>query len=642
VSLRRLVDVLRAWLRRLFGREPRRQSIELPPPAPAPPRAGRRPGPGRRDSRPSPQAPDAPEPPRFLNLAVLPDGAVTAVPRTRPLLAASRYVLRINVGRLAFDSIVDAAQAHPFPIEHLPEQEDGHWLQVAAFSSELEVPDGVAALFLPRRGDSWCCDCAPGGSHGCTPAERSPHVRIPVVTAPHAGAAFARVALYYENNLVQSVLVSADVVERAGETGAHHARVDFTLSEDLADLDAFEPRLLNILTNETGGTHRVVFKDGERPFDFTFGEGALTRAMEDVRRLLLDIHVDQVGNSRENRLRAGNSKPPAEFVDDLARLAKDGYGRWQSLFLQSGDPLREVGAGAAGTIQVARVPLTSFVFPWAALYDLPLDLFETELEPCEVIRSWDGRGAMLDGAPGRCPYEHAHAPKNTLCPFGFWGVRYAIEHPTGSGALVREVGRVDPRVLVAALSRDLDRRETDRHFGELVRILSALELRSADTRADVAAALGEPAPALVYFYCHGGTGADGGPCLIVGDDEDIPAGQILTWHLSDWPAGHWQRTRPLVLLNGCHTAELTPMTPVNFVDAFAGASAGGVIGTEITLDQAMAGEAAEFLLHELASQPVNVGEAVRRLRLHFISKGNLLGLAYTAYCAAELRVPLAA
>jgi hypothetical protein len=555
------------------------------------------------------------------------------------MVTGSRYVLRLNVGRPASDSVVEKASENPFPDAHLPEVNDGHWLQIAVFSAELEVPEDEHAMFLPRSGESWCCDCQPGGAHRCTPGQRRPFALLPVATGVNPGVVFVRIALYYANNLVQSLLLAADLVEDSDAEGKHGAVVDYTLSEDLSDLDHFEPRVLNILTNETaGGTHRLVFKDQAQHFDFTFGEGALTQAMADARRRLLEIHVDQVGNSRLNRLQRGNSKPPKEFVTDLATIAREGYARWQSLFLQSGDALRTAGLGSSGTIQIARVPLTSFVFPWAALYDMPLDLYEADLTPCQLITDWDGRGPMLDGAPAHCPYEHMHAAKNTLCPFGLWGVRYAIEHPAGSGPVVREVGMSNPRVLLAGISRELNRTETERHIAELRTILSGIDVTVQDTRAGLASGLGAPPLEIAYFYCHGATSADGVPCLVVGDDEEIPVGQVLTWYLSDWPKGNWERTRPLVVLNGCHTADLTPLTPINFVDVFASAKAGGVIGTEITLDQVMAGEAAEFLLRGLAASQLSVGEAVRRLRLHFISKGNLLGLAYTAYCSADLRL----
>ena len=51
-----------------------------------------------------------------------------------------------------------------------------------------------------------------------------------------------------------------------------------------------------------------------------------------------------------------------------------------------------------------------------------------------------------------------------------------------------------------------------------------------------------------------------------------------------------------------------------------------------------ANEAAELLLSHFASSDVGLGEAVRRMRHDLLAKGNLLGLAYTAYCSADLRI----
>ena len=69
-----------------------------------------------------------------------------------------------------------------------------------------------------------------------------------------------------------------------------------------------------------------------------------------------------------------------------------------------------------------------------------------------------------------------------------------------------------------------------------------------------------------------------------------------------------------MLLNGCHTAELAPLTPVNFVDAFSDASAGGMIGAEITLAQAMGARRRSSSSASWPRSRKNVGEAVQRLR----------------------------
>jgi hypothetical protein len=127
------------------------------------------------------------------------------------------------------------------------------------------------------------------------------------------------------------------------------------------------------------------------------------------------------------------------------------------------------------------------------------------------------------------------------------------------------------------------------------------------------------------------------------DFTESVVGDITAWYDSDWDASHWQETSPLVFINGCHTAELTPEVLVNFVDSFIGVYAAGVIGTEILLHQKIANEAAEELLTAVNSKDktgntVSVGEAIRLMRLHFLGKGNLLGLAYTPYCSADLKL----
>jgi hypothetical protein len=121
------------------------------------------------------------------------------------------------------------------------------------------------------------------------------------------------------------------------------------------------------------------------------------------------------------------------------------------------------------------------------------------------------------------------------------------------------------------------------------------------------------------------------------DGYPIVPQDIKAWIKHDWPKGHWRYNSPLVLLNGCHTAELTPKALVNFVDVFASAYASGLIGTEITISEQVAIEAAEVFLDCFKdNEPVKT--ALNKMRKQFLSKGNLLGLVYTAYCSMDLRL----
>jgi hypothetical protein len=133
------------------------------------------------------------------------------------------------------------------------------------------------------------------------------------------------------------------------------------------------------------------------------------------------------------------------------------------------------------------------------------------------------------------------------------------------------------------------------------RRLSQFRILEHDSRAGFAGALAKSKLELVYVYCHGRRdhlpGSDAAiPYLEIGKQERISPGDIATWDVADWDANHWRETSPLVLINGCHTAELTPEILVNFVDAFIGVYAAGVIGTEVFLHQQLAGEAAEEFL----------------------------------------------
>ena len=198
------------------------------------------------------------------------------------------------------------------------------------------------------------------------------------------------------------------------------------------------------------------------------------------------------------------------------------------------------------------------------------------------------------------------------------------------------------------ISLDLDATLTDSHKKKLQQKLTTFQVLPKDSLVDVELALAEEKLEIVYFYCHGRRkplpgGESSSPYIEVGKGQGIAPRDITTWHDSDWAEDHWKDTSPLVFINGCHTVELTPEVLVNFVDSFVGVYAAGVIGTEILLLQEVANEAAEEVLTRMNNKDASgnflgVGEALRQMRLHFLGKGNLLGLAYTAYCSANLKL----
>jgi hypothetical protein len=78
---------------------------------------------------------------------------------------------------------------------------------------------------------------------------------------------------------------------------------------------------------------------------------------------------------------------------------------------------------------------------------------------------------------------------------------------------------------------------------------------------------------------------------------------------------------------------------MNFVSTFVGARASGVIGTEISIDQRVASPAMSSFL-ELFERGESAGHALRSMRWKLLMLGNVMGLSYTPYCSASLRLRL--
>jgi hypothetical protein len=603
----------------------------------------------------------APEPEagsrRYANVCMtrLRDGSV--VPGTLNLARNTAYRLRFDIGPLSQDSVVENALEEPIPT--LPESEEGNWLEVIIVSDDFLVPRPRHWLFLPNGGPSWVCDCERASRHVCAPERREPYLFIDVSTPADEDITSARlrIALYYKKNLVQSQSLEAAVGEEEEAGEGYRSRVDYTLSGRLAQLGSLPARTLNVLTNRNeNGTHKLVFNGAEgNALDFNLTEGQLSNVISAVRQALRDIHYEEYGGAlraerqRRNRFDAQNGKPRDAFVDDLAHLASLGRRLWTLLL---GDRpserrrLRDRLLEKPATIQVSRTRGTEFVFPWGLVYDIPLESDTSKHVPCRLLEDWDRFVGVLEDGDRVCPYEADHV-KNTLCPFGFWGFKHTIEQPPSIPddrvlplVIVRPGG--GPLEFVVGRSTDLDSRLASAHLGRLTSELAVFILSDCDSLTKLVQALANPSLEVLYLYCHGRREAIPGmsrpvPFIEVGTKERIAPDDLITWDDSEWTEDHWRETSPLVFINGCHTAELEPEAIVNFVDAFSGVYAAGVIGTEIALHQRVANEAAEAFFAGFKDN-LPVGESLRRMRNRFLSKGNLLGLAYTAYCSADLRL----
>ncbi|MGW0084116.1 CHAT domain-containing protein [Streptomyces sp. NPDC003393] len=607
---------------------------------------------------------------RYLNLNLTWPISRRVVPHDWLLRAGARYHLRLDIGALGRDSLLRDS-ARPLPDDALPHADAGgrgDWLQITVLSEDFLVPDRRHAMFLPLDGHAYVCPCPPGGRHACRPEHRGEYVWIPV-TAPDGprSAASLRVTVAYRGNLLQSATVLARVAEQEQSAGGSlRGQVDFTLTSGFLGLDDLPDRDAAIRVSRSRDGALVVDVDGgDRPVS-TFWlteaqiEGALTRA----RTVLTDVHATRAvpperpggqGVPALDRLGADNTKSPAEFRDDLWRLAAAG---WDLLHLLAPVPAQRAALRdrlrEPATIQICRQQGQPLMFPWALVYDIPVDTGDDPVY-CDAGLEQARTG---DGTARACPDSARHT-RNTVCPYGFWGFRHAIEQPTSRthrGALPLRAGRGlgTPHVTVGR-ALTLPRPDlTERHLLSLREQFGEANLRDCDSRESLLGELFRAGQDCVYLYCHGRRQKDaadrtGATELEIGNGERVrPADISARMTETTGAAGRtgeagttgwrdWEENAPLVFLNGCHTTDDTPGTWLTFVDVFSSLGASGVIGTEISVGQNFAGEVAQsFWRHFLAG--LTVGESLHRVRAELLCKGNLLGLAYTAYCCADLRL----
>jgi hypothetical protein len=355
-----------------------------------------------------------------------------------------------------------------------------------------------------------------------------------------------------------------EVRTRAGilRDRANSVRVDFALTETFQELQAryarrtvqFQPEreqralpvALNLTLNDDGsGGHRLLVKTSAQalslrvPYD-TDGVKAL---LEDARTRLQAVFC--LRNADGSPRRNGNNPPDVDSglargkrhcydsfkydLIDLARFGRDLFDAvttsmrcdGQSTGAQLTTQLDQVLAQRA-VIQAVRIRSDQYVFPWALVYDIPLDQNPAKWHMCPSVQElWSGKeGANAWAAREDCP--HRQLPRHDqdyVCPFGFWGLRHIIEQPPsaasadptpGSGAerlLDAETNlKVGPHLALAVgVTRDpqLDQNVVNAHLKALVQNgrLNLQPSAPADTATAVQAML--QAPVAVYFLCHG-------------------------------------------------------------------------------------------------------------------------------------------
>lgn len=638
--------------------------------------------------------------PRVLNAGFADPRAGRVLNPREPLVAGQEYDLIIDVGPRwsTIPSLVTGNEN--WPESALPPDKKGYPIHVVFISDDTEPKLFSSWIWVPRHtGRSFPYNLS-NQKKASDSGPIAFRIKAPSLKASDANLTklHGRLCLYYMNNLLQSARVEAGVARTPNVVLEvdNVVDVDYVISGTVQDLDQFatrklsftedakveaHPITLNLTLNDDGKAHRVLVRQldelptapltnnspvGWTPFDPADARDALNDAREILKSCFYK-RDEQTGNPIESKpgLDDNKAKTKNQFLWDLLILAKLGDrlfntaftgvtpdGQWATRAEWSRALQQRLETSSI--IQVSRTGPANYVFPWGLIYNYPLSP-DAQIKFCRVTTEWTDDGKRTKPLATSCPYrnENWHV-ENIVCPYGFWGLNHIIEQPVSAlhklpdGTYVLDdatdeivMNQADLDLSVS-VTRDIQLQiDIDAHLERLgqMKPMRIYPPDPAEDTDEVREML--KSATIVYFLCHGEY--DGrNPFLSIGLRDDNQIHRIYPQTLQNWArtptlAG-WQKQRPLIFINGCHTANLKPGEVLNFVTALSFAGASGVIGTEVSVLAPVAIEISELVFKKMVEEKMPVGQAMYQTRWELANKGNLLGLAYTLYCLANLHI----
>jgi hypothetical protein len=441
------------------------------------------------------------------------------------------------------------------------------------------------------------------------------------ITPKHEGRASLTAIIHKERNFVQQMTIMLSV-------GAANAEPPATTSaarprSGVAQIQGREVMIVMTPAVPSGYDFMARDERGIKTAHLEVEPDELASAITAARDALLDVvqHADETG---EDVFQTRIELAAADTAAALGIMARAGARLFQVLFKHAGGSQDAASIGGwlrdlvspgtdAMSIQVMskRAPV-----PWALLY----------------------LGDVSANA--------------TLDWQNFLGVRHVIEQLP----IVDQLGQGGPAIAsdkpCLEVSINLNRRIDDdfradwvakqeQFWTDATGVHSRLHVTPRTQRQEFLTALadGTTADQIVYFYGHAESaalGAKGGAdaSSLVLSDARLTLGDLNTLAPTDIKL----RGNPLVFINACESAELSPLFYDGFVPYFMAKGARGVIGTECRTPGIFAAEWAQrFFARFLDGEPL--GTLTLSLRREFLERhGNPLGLLYAVHCDGDTQV----
>jgi hypothetical protein len=174
--------------------------------------------------------------------------------------------------------------------------------------------------------------------------------------------------------------------------------------------------------------------------------------------------------------------------------------------------------------------------------------------------------------------------------------------------------------------------------------LPGVSVKDYPTTQDLVTLLkGPDGPPLIYFYCHAVSKLPDDPNNASVEDSKVS--------LTDGPISVGDMKRkvrtslpplnqaPLVFLNACESAELSPYLYDGLMPYLVARGVRGMIGTEVETPALFAAEFAKEFLKRFVAGGAPLGDLLRDMRCEYVDqKNNVMGLVYALYSSGDVTV----
>ncbi len=575
-----------------------------------------------------------PTEPRYADVAFFDDDQVRQIATGEPLVRSEWYRLQVTVKTKPAG--VPPTVGERRPIEE-PKRDRPVTIMVVAEGDDFDIEENVQTFILPPSGDiadpAWF------------------RVQPKKETTDSKDLAKISLRLLCDFFYLEKITIQAEVIEKRDEPPTSKLGLDKTISiqydqfeQEPPDMADILPRDMTIIIKKVADKYllRFLFYNNiKQKIEFSaplrLDEAALENELIMVRTLWSEIVMDK---TFLQELTCDED----DFRKHIRKLAEEGSRLWSMLFRYDtnsalfyiGNWLEEHPLPRDSTIQIIPDDKDSadFVFPWALLYDRKV---EDDRDPD---------------------------------PMDFWGLRYCIEQrvidkpSTGDNPVYLE----KLRLCFMLWDQFPNSKEHIQLFHDLSDTTGRIEETLPITDANVCIRQLKSDWDILYFFTHGHTkprktivGLEDYLQLFISKYKSYaktdPRKRIfedLYWALTsgqyekdrswielacgklyldklyadkDWTL---KKTRPIVFLNMCESAQVVPTLKESFIHVFLNRGASCVIGTECPMAAVFACPFAKQFFKDLLGGD-SVGKAVLGASRYFMERKNPLGLAYTVY-----------